>query len=108
MKKTISIGLTAAALAVAAVPAFAQRNEAVLGDHGTDMMVDLLLVRPVSLVGSVIGFAGFLVSLPFTAPTGSAPDAARALVGTPLEYTFNRPLGDFDNCGIDRHPCGEP
>ena len=25
-----------------------------------------------------------------------------------LEYTFNRPLGQFDNCGSgkDRHPCG--
>jgi hypothetical protein len=70
------------------------------------MAADLLLVRPISLIGTVLGTAGFIVSLPFTLPTGSAGDAGRALVGRPFEYTFNRPLGDFQRCGADRHSCG--
>ena len=33
-------------------------------------------------------------------------DTAREWIRDPLEYTFNRPLGDFEHCGADRHPCG--
>jgi hypothetical protein len=86
--------------------ALAQRAEPVTGDRGTDMAVDLILLRPLGVVATVIGTAGFLVALPFTVPTGSVGDTAREWIGAPLEYTFNRPLGDFDHCGADRHPCG--
>lgn len=101
--------VAAAAALVLSLPtssALAQSAEPVMGDPAADMVVDLVAVRPLAFVGSVAGLAAFLVSLPFTAPSGSAPDAARALVGRPLEYTFNRPLGDFRHCGADRHPCG--
>jgi len=103
---------TAAALGVvlfvsAATPAAAQRvDDTVLGDRGSDMAADLLFVRPLGLVGTLIGAGLFVVSLPFTLPTGSTGDAAREMVGEPFEYTFNRPLGDFNHCGADRHPCG--
>ena len=70
------------------------------------MAADMIFVRPFSLVGTVLGAAIFVVSLPFTLPTGSVDDAASALVAKPLEYTFNRPLGDFDHCGAERHACG--
>lgn len=106
MKKLFIASLAAGFLSWSPTPAFAQADDAVLGDRGSDMIVDLVLVRPLTFVGSVVGITAFIISLPFTAPTGSAPDAARALVGKPLEYTFNRPLGDFHNCGADRHPCG--
>ncbi|MCK0507072.1 hypothetical protein [Aromatoleum anaerobium] len=106
MKKLFIASLAAGFLSWSSAPAFAQADDAVLGDRGSDMIVDLVLVRPLTFVGSVVGVAAFLVSLPFTAPSGSASDAARELVGKPLEYTFNRPLGDFRNCGADRHPCG--
>jgi uncharacterized protein YbjT (DUF2867 family) len=46
------------------------------------------------------------VTLPFTLPSRSVEEAERALVASPLEYTFNRPLGDFDHCGATRHACG--
>ena len=70
------------------------------------MAADLIFVRPIALVGTVVGAAIFVVTLPFTLPTQSAEEAGRALVASPFEYTFNRPLGDFDHCGAARHACG--
>lgn len=104
--KAHMVALLAAMMLSNATPALAQRAEPVTGDRGTDMAVDLILVRPLGIAATVIGTAGFLIALPFTVPTGSAGETAREWIGAPLEYTFNRPLGDFDHCGADRHPCG--
>ncbi len=106
LHKTGIAALLTAMMLSAATPAPAQRAEPVTGDRGTDMAVDLILVRPLGIAATVIGTAGFLIALPFTLPTGSAGETAREWIGAPLEYTFNRPLGDFDHCGADRHPCG--
>lgn len=38
----------------------------------------------------------FLLSLPFTWPSDSIDAAAQTLVYQPLYYTFQRPLGDFN------------
>jgi hypothetical protein len=98
----------AALLSAAAVaPALAQQDNTVTGDRGGDMVADLVIVRPVGLVASVLGTAGFVISLPFTLLSGSVGDSAHELVGKPFEYTFARPLGDFDHCGRDRKPCGQ-
>lgn len=88
-------------------PAIAQQRDTVTGDRGGDMAVDLVVVRPLGIVATVIGTAGFVLALPFTVPSGSTEDTAREWVVAPFEYTFNRPLGDFDRCGADRHPCGQ-
>lgn len=106
------LGRNAAVLALAAAmlafsPAHAQNREPVSGDRATDMAVDLVVVRPLGIVATVIGTAGFILALPFTLPTGSTGDTAHEWIGAPLEYTFNRPLGNFDTCGADRHPCGK-
>lgn len=87
-------------------PVSAQQREPITGDRGSDMAVDLVLVRPLGIVATVIGTAGFIIALPFTVPSGSVEETAREWIGAPLEYTFNRPLGNFDTCGADRHPCG--
>lgn len=81
-------------------------SDTVTGDRASDMAVDLVVVRPLGLVGAVISAAGFIIALPFTIPTGTVGDTAREWVGDPLEYTFNRPLGEFEYCGADRHTCG--
>jgi hypothetical protein len=102
-KRTVA-ALSCAALLGTSLPAVADEIRA--RDDGAYMLADLFLVRPIGLVGSVLGAAVFVVSLPFTLPTGSTGDAAKELLGKPLEYTFNRPLGEFDYCGADRHTCG--
>jgi hypothetical protein len=40
----------------------------------------------------------FVVTLPFTLPSKSVHSAAKELVAVPAQYTFKRPLGQFDNC----------
>lgn len=116
MNKLFAAGVAAAVLSLSSVQVSAQQAEPamkvavppvdpVYGDRATDMALDLILVRPIGAVGTVLGLAGFIVSLPLTLTTASADSAAREMVGRPFEYTFNRPLGDFNNCGADRHPC---
>jgi hypothetical protein len=56
--------------------------------------MDLLLVRPMMVTGLVGGAAFFVVTLPFTAPTRTTDDVARALYDQ-TRATFTRPLGRF-------------
>lgn len=99
------VAVSCVALVAGSTPALAEN--VITHDDGASMMADLFLVRPISVVGSALGLAVWIVTLPFTLPTQSADEAGRELVGKPFEYTFNRPLGDFDHCGATRHPCGD-
>jgi len=38
----------------------------------------------------------FIVALPFSLPSGSVEKSGQLLVEDPFQYTFARPLGDFD------------
>lgn len=69
------------------------------GDKGADMVLDLLILRPLGLLATGIGSVAFVVSLPFTLPSASAGAAACELVTRPLAYTFSRPLGDLEDAG---------
>ena len=57
------------------------------------MGFDLILLRPLGLVATVVGTAVFIVSIPFSALGGNTGEAAKALVVAPAKYTFVRPLG---------------
>lgn len=60
------------------------------------MTVDLLVVRPLGLVASVVGIGLFVVQLPFAVLSGDMPNnPANKLVSEPLAYTFTRPLGEM-------------
>ena|SRR5690349_18537623 len=63
---------------------------------GEQMALDLIVVRPLSLAGTVLGTAIFIVALPFNALTLNFADPARRLIVEPAKYTFVRPLGDLD------------
>lgn len=104
MDKRLQAALLALMLATNSCPALA--DDTVSGDKGTDMLMDAVVMRPLGLAATVLGAVITVVTLPFTLPTGSADDAAHYMIVEPAEYTFNRPLGDFDHCGKDRHPCG--
>ena len=60
-----------------------------------EMLADAVVARPLTLVASVVGAAAWVVTLPFTLPSGSAGDAGKAWVVDPLGYTFVRPLGEM-------------
>jgi len=60
------------------------------------MSVDLIAARPLGLAATVLGTVVFVISLPFSALGGNSEEAWNTLVVSPAEYTFQRPLGDFD------------
>ena len=62
-----------------------------------EVIVDLLLARPLGLVGSVAGLAIHGVGLLFSVPGENFSEVAEVMVEDPLHYTFNRPLGRFDD-----------
>lgn len=62
-----------------------------------DIIVDLLVARPLGLVGSVVGIAAHGVGLLFSVPGENFDETAEILVEEPLNYTFNRPLGHFED-----------
>jgi len=60
------------------------------------MIVDLIVVRPLGLVATIGGSVFFILSSPFSALGGNTEDAWNSMVTTPAEFTFRRPLGEFD------------
>lgn len=58
------------------------------------MAFDLVVVRPLSLVATLLGSGLFLLQLPLNLIQGTPPvDPAQKLVVEPARYTFDRPLG---------------
>ena len=66
-------------------------------EDSTSILVDAVVVRPVSFGLTVVGSVLFVLSLPVAAPSHSVDKTAHALVVAPAKDTFVRPLGDFDD-----------
>ena len=72
------------------------QSKAVDGEISAEAMAaDLIVIRPLGIVASVLGTAVFIVSLPFSALGGNTKTACRKLVQDPAAFTFTRPLGEF-------------
>ena len=59
-------------------------------------IADLVIVRPISTAGTVVGFGLFAVSSPFLAMADEVDSGYDVLVAKPGEFTFHRDLGDFN------------
>ena len=103
--KTLLISLLALMLSVGPVLAYEDQEQANRQPRGEEMMADALVARPLGLVAMVLGAVTFVVSLPFTLPSGSADSAQKALVRAPTVYTFKRPLGRFLSCEEQPEMC---
>ena len=57
-------------------------------------MVDLLIVRPIGVVAGITGTALFVVTLPFTIPSGGVKDAANIFITQPFQFAFTRDFPD--------------
>jgi hypothetical protein len=101
MRRALAAGMLALALAATPAGAAAQNGDTVSGDRATDMVVDIVVVRPLGLVTTVVGAVLTVVALPFTIPSGSVEKSAHELIVRPAEYTFTRPLGDFSEGSED-------
>ena len=99
-RKQSLVFLLAAVLAFtwAASPALAAEKKYVVGEdrNAPAMIFDLVVLRPLGLVGFAVGTAFFIVSLPFSLIGGNTGQAAQKLVVVPAKYTFTRPLGAED------------
>lgn len=60
------------------------------------MTFDLFIMRPLSLAGTVVGTAVYIVALPFNLMTLNLAEPGRRLVVEPAKYTFVRSLGDLE------------
>ena len=60
------------------------------------MIADFIFLRPLGIVATGVGAVFFVVSLPFSGPTGSVGVAFDKLVAEPASFTFARPLGQVD------------
>ena len=97
--KIVSVFCLAAILAaLPATGAFAEATawEEDQGATTGTMAADLFGARPIGLVATVVGFAGFIIALPFSLPGGNAGKVWETVVEEPAAYTFARPLGEFD------------
>jgi hypothetical protein len=65
-------------------------------DDSVAVAADVLVVRPVCLVATVVGSALFIVALPVAATSKSIKQTARTLVVKPAKMTFTRPIGDME------------
>lgn len=64
------------------------------------VLADILAIRPIGFVGTVLGTAACIVSLPVTIPFNSTHEVAKVLVFEPYRYTFERPLGEMEFHGV--------
>jgi hypothetical protein len=87
----------AAAIVALAAAAQAHAYEPIIDDtpSAEAMTFDLFVVRPLSLVGTVVGTAVYVVALPINLITFNLVDPARRLIVEPAKYTFTRDLGDL-------------
>jgi hypothetical protein len=56
---------------------------------------DIVFLRPIGLIGTILGAAGFIITLPVTIPVKKVDAIGQDLVIAPFHYTFERPLGKF-------------
>jgi hypothetical protein len=75
-------------------PAFA--STATDKPSAEEMLFDVLLVRPLGLMTTIMGIGFFTVSLPFSVTGGNTGDVFGELVAGPAAFTFSRPVGELD------------
>lgn len=59
------------------------------------IVADGLIARPLGLAATAVGAAVFIVTLPFSLPSGNVEEVGRVLVRDPAAYTFQRCMGCF-------------
>jgi hypothetical protein len=102
LNRAVSIrkmALAAGLASLSALPLSPALADSGTGDKAADMMLDLLVLRPLGLLATGVGSVALVVSLPFTLPSGSVGETACELVREPFSYTFTRRLGDLEGDG---------
>ena len=85
--------ITMIAVFMFVLPTHSQAAEIEETPSAAAMVFDGLIIRPLTLVGTILGTAVWVVTLPFSLLGGNAGEAADVLVIAPAEATFVRCLG---------------
>ena len=90
--------IAAAAFALTAMTAQTDERDGIDDSPSAAAMAfDLVLVRPLGLVATVLGTGLFILDLPLSIAMGEPPsEPAKKLVAEPAAFTFRRPLGQMD------------
>lgn len=83
---------------IAFTPAMALAFES---DKTEAIAADTLLMRPLGLASLVIGTSLFIVSFPFSMLGNNVHETQKVLIEDPFNYTFKRPVGEFEYEGED-------
>ncbi len=95
MKKITSIFAALVLMFVLSSVSIASTRGPAPGPSAGAVVSDVLVLRPLGFVGTVLGGAAFIVSLPVTLATHKVDRAEKLLVQEPYDYTFERPLGQM-------------
>jgi len=58
-----------------------------------EVLGDILWIRPLGVIGTVMGATAYVISLPVTTPLKKANEASQVLIKDPYKHYFKRPLG---------------
>jgi hypothetical protein len=67
------------------------------GADPTNVVVDVLVARPISFAATAVGATLFVVSLPFAAASRTVKETTQTLVAAPAKDLFTRPVGDLED-----------
>lgn len=101
MKKLIVLCLTLSFIVGPALTAYSQSSSMpsyYAGKEASsdwDMVVDVMLARPMGFIGMACGLGLGILALPFSVPSGSTGQVFQKLVGDPFDFTFVRPVGYY-------------
>ena len=89
--------LLGAVLALLITPATQTQAGERLEDGSGGAYLAEVVVRPVSLAGTILGTGFYIITWPFSIASGSSEAAKRDLIDKPFDATFKRKLGDFSS-----------
>ncbi len=73
------------------------REDAGTAPSAGSMALDLVVVRPLGAVATVLGVGLFVLNLPLSVIQGEAPAVpAQRWIVEPARFTFSRPLGQME------------
>jgi len=58
--------------------------------------LDLIFARPFGVAAGIFGSALFVISLPFTIPSGGVDEAVEMFIVKPFQFSFTREFPDED------------
>lgn len=98
VSKILFIGLITATIFWNISPAVSAMEKWPPNDASTDLwnVIDLLIARPLGIGAGILGTGVFILSLPYTLPTGGVNEALNTFIIRPFKFSFTRKCPDED------------